>query len=70
MAYRSLAGGGRLPAVLAMLSLAAFVGCRGASAPAAGTPLRMADGHPDLRGVWNFSAVTPMERPDALKDKA
>ena len=70
MAWRSMARAGRLTGVLAMLSVSAVLGCRGASAPAAGMALRTADGHPDLRGVWNFSAVTPMERPDALKDKA
>jgi len=26
-------------------------------------------GHPDLRGVWNFSAQTPLERPDNLADR-
>ena len=25
--------------------------------------LRTADGHPDLQGVWNFSTITPLERP-------
>lgn len=26
-------------------------------------------GHPDLRGVWNFSSQTPLERPDRLADQ-
>jgi hypothetical protein len=30
---------------------------------------RTADGHPDLQGVWNFSTITPLERPDALGGK-
>jgi len=24
---------------------------------------RTADGQPDLQGVWNFSTITPLERP-------
>ncbi|MYI74535.1 MAG: hypothetical protein F4057_04210, partial [Acidobacteria bacterium] len=30
---------------------------------------RTADGHPDLQGVWNFSTLTPLERPDELGEK-
>ena len=30
---------------------------------------RTADGQPDLQGVWNFSTVTPLERPSALGTK-
>jgi hypothetical protein len=30
---------------------------------------RTADGHPDLQGVWNFSTVTPLERPSELGGK-
>jgi hypothetical protein len=30
---------------------------------------RTADGQPDLQGVWNFSTVTPLERPSALAGK-
>jgi len=31
---------------------------------------RTADGHPDLQGVWNFSTITPLERPAEFADKA
>jgi hypothetical protein len=31
---------------------------------------RMADGHPDLQGVWDYRTITPMERPAALGTKA
>jgi hypothetical protein len=27
-------------------------------------------GHPELRGVWNFSSSIPMQRPAALGDRA
>jgi hypothetical protein len=27
------------------------------------------EGHPDLQGVWEFSTITPLERPAALGDK-
>src|SRR6187455_3272109 len=30
---------------------------------------RTPDGQPDLQGIWSFATATPLERPDALKDK-
>ena len=30
----------------------------------------MADGHPDLQGTWNYSTLTPIERPRDLAGKA
>jgi len=35
----------------------------------AGTVPRAADGHPDLQGVWNFSSLTPLERPAQFAGK-
>jgi len=34
------------------------------------TAPRMADGHPDLQGVWTTSTLTPLERPAEFGDKA
>jgi hypothetical protein len=33
------------------------------------TPPRTADGQYDLQGLWDFSTITPLERPEALADK-
>src|SRR5215831_2226243 len=35
----------------------------------ASTVPRAADGHPDLQGVWNFSSLTPLERPAQFAGK-
>ncbi len=32
-------------------------------------PPKTSWGDPDLRGVWDFRTITPMERPDALAGK-
>jgi hypothetical protein len=31
---------------------------------------RLADGHPDLQGVWDYRTITPMQRPSELGTKA
>ena len=50
---------------LAMLAAAAVV-----TAPlSAQSPPRPRDGHPDLQGTWNFSSLTPLERPAQFADK-
>jgi hypothetical protein len=33
------------------------------------TPPRAPDGHPDLQGTWNFSSLTPLERPAQFAGK-
>lgn len=38
-------------------------------AAAAWRPPRAADGHADLQGIWNYSTITPLERPNDLAGK-
>ena len=33
-------------------------------------PPRLADGHVDLQGVWDFRTLTPLQRPEDLADKS
>jgi hypothetical protein len=56
-------------AVVVVASLGAQAPAPAGGAPAAWTMPRMADGHPDLRGVWGNNSVTPMTRPRQWKDK-
>jgi hypothetical protein len=50
---------------LALLTAAAV-----AAAPlSAQSPPRASDGQPDLQGIWNFSSLTPLERPAQFADK-
>ena len=55
------------------IALAGFVlvACAAHAQPTTGEPMppRTSDGRPDLQGVWNFSTITPMERPSALADQ-
>src|SRR4051812_5578315 len=50
--------------------IAAFAGVAGLvlMAPAM-LGQRAADGRPDLQGVWNFSTITPLERPAEFAGK-
>jgi hypothetical protein len=40
-----------------------------AASLSAQSPSRTPDGHPDLQGIWNFSSLTPLERPAQFADK-
>ena len=50
---------------LAVLTAAALM----AVPLSAQSPPRAPDGHPDLQGTWNFSSLTPLERPAQFVDK-
>ena len=46
-------------------------GVAAAQGPAAEwEPPRLPDGRPDLQGVWDFRTATPLERPEALAERA
>ena len=61
----------RAPCLVALVSaLAATVAVPSASGQSAErTPLRMADGKPDLQGTYTFATITPLQRPSALVGK-
>jgi hypothetical protein len=61
---RSRVGGFALLATVTLALLHASAQGRGA------TPARTPDGKPDLAGIYSFSTVTPLQRPDALEGKA
>src|SRR5437870_11681373 len=58
-------------AIMITVALSAIPGAAQApQAPAkAWTPPRLPDGHPDLQRIWNYSTLTPAERPRDRADK-
>jgi hypothetical protein len=73
MRDRVLASIGALTTLIVVVSLtpAPVIG-QGFPAPAkarTSTLVRLPGGRPDLQGVWNFSTLTPLERPDELAGK-
>ena len=57
------------PALCAVLAAALLPGAALAQS-SDWTPPRTTDGHPDLQGIWGNNAVTPLERPESLADRA
>jgi hypothetical protein len=59
-------------ALVAFMSIPIAAQAPKAPAPAskAWKPARTVDGQPDLQGIWNYSTITPVERPRELADKA
>ena len=72
MHQRFLADVGTCALVIAIVSLAppSAAGQAAATGPESGTAPRTAWGEPDLRGIWDFRTITPLQRPDELADKA
>jgi hypothetical protein len=75
MRYLLSVSGGALGLLIAALLLAAGPTAGQGRSPAVKTqapatqswkPPRTPDGHPDLQGVWNYSTITPLERPSEL----
>jgi len=64
MRNRSLVRGFALLATVTLAPLHASTQGRGS------TPARTPDGKPDFAGIYSFSTVTPLQRPDALEGKA
>ena len=51
--------------ILSVLAALALLAPAGAGAQSSDVP-RLPDGKPDLQGVWDFSSVTPLQRPEEL----
>jgi hypothetical protein len=77
MRYSYITVFGAFPVAAAVVSLTLASAGAQVSRPSAtssaknlnASSLRTPDGHPDLGGVWNFAAITPLERPGDLAGK-
>ena len=72
MKYQFLASTAVLAVVIALVCLMPLPAAAQApkAAAKAWTPPRTAAGQPDLQGTWNYSTLTPVERPRELAGKA
>src|ERR1700756_3281107 len=52
------------------IAMAAAMLTPASAAEQQGAVPRLADGHPDLQGVWDYRTITPMQRPVELGTKA
>ncbi len=53
----------------ALLATVALAPLPGTAQGKASTPRRTADGKPNLEGIYSYSTITPLQRPDALAGK-
>src|SRR5262245_61535519 len=58
-----------LVAIAGALAIAVVVPLAGQTQAGRYSPPRTPDGKPDLTGTFTFATITPLQRPDALKDK-
>ena len=58
-----------LPALVLALPAAAQTSASPPAQKPASTPPRTADGKPNLEGIFSYSTITPLQRPDALAGK-
>ena len=71
MKSRFLASTVFLAVVIALVRVASIpVAAQAPKVAAKANPPRTANGQPDLQGLWNYSTLTPMERPRELAGKA
>ena len=56
--------------VIALLGTVTLAPLPAAAQGKASTPLRTPDGKPNLAGIYSFSTITPLQRPDTLTGKA